>query len=45
VAAPVRSAAPVRRHQSLMPGLDHPGDGGDLAVIHHGVFGENFLYM
>ena len=29
VAAPVRSAAPVRRHQSLMSDLDRPDAAGD----------------
>jgi hypothetical protein len=33
VAAPVRSAAPVRRHPSLMSSLDHPEAGGDRSGI------------
>lgn len=37
VAAPVRSAAPVRRHHSLMSGLDQPRTRRDLRC-------ENFLY-
>jgi hypothetical protein len=34
VAAPVRSAAPVRRHQSHMSGLGHPEAVGDLRREH-----------
>jgi len=37
VAAPLRLAAPVRRHQSLMSGLDHPEAVSELRR-------ENFLY-
>jgi len=42
VAAPVRSAAPVRRHQSLMSGLDHSETVGGLAG--RDLRCENFLY-